>query len=574
MRFIFLFVVICPLILFGQNQLFTEKDTITFSNRAGGKIDSLDMSYTNQLATFSGGGLNCTNNVFTPQFFFQTTGLQNFRTIKPLKPMQFSGVPHIGFTYSFGSKGSQFLHFDYQQAFSKKVLLNVDGLRNSSNGFLRNSKFNDNVVNVQLRRCDKFYSLLLEGSYASKAISLNGGITNDTFLTIQGLDFMPVAKNDAKNSIKMANVKLSHYFNLLKDSVNGFGLVIKNQYEATNRVYSETADSVPNWNIDSMKTRDQYRLASIRNSAGIYYKQKRIYIDFLLQHRYWDYQNITKHRDTNEINATSSLRFDTKQFSLKNELTLNIIGAGGEWSNKSYLSTSFGKIDFSGTFQIEQKWPDAFQRFYFSNYYNYQLISYQLQTRVHTAATASYSFSSKHSIQLNYANTLLKNNYFFINNTWRNDTLDNVMLNSLSASGSFSFGIFTIQPKATLTVSTANFNYIPATTFNSRIFLKKRMFKAKKMEGIIGTDISWISSYNLLSYNTPMDAFIFNSTPQKFNSMTNLSAFVGFAIDEFRFYARVENIGYIWNDRTNQVVVGYPIQKNFIRLGITWDFFN
>ena len=56
--------------------------------------------------------------------------------------------------------------------------------------------------------------------------------------------------------------------------------------------------------------------------------------------------------------------------------------------------------------------------------------------------------------------------------------------------------------------------------------------------------------------------------------MTNLSAFLGFSIGEFRFFTRMENIGYFWNDKSNEVLVGFPIQKNFIRLGLTWDFFN
>ena len=100
------------------------------------------------------------------------------------------------------------------------------------------------------------------------------------------------------------------------------------------------------------------------------------------------------------------------------------------------------------------------------------------------------------------------------------------------------------------------------------------MFKAKKLEGIYGVDFSYISNYRLLNYNYRIDVFTTENQLANFHNMTNLSAFLGFSLGEFRFFTRVENIGYFWNNSDNQIVVGYPIQKNLIRLGITWDFFN
>lgn len=572
---LFVFLISSCNFLFGQEQLFTERDTVKFSNRTGGKLDSVDMSYASQLSTFPGGGFNFENNTITPLFLKQHVGLQNFRFFPELSPMKFSAVPHIGFSYSFGAKGTQFLHYDYQQAFSRKTLINIEGQRISSAGFLRNSNFNDNLVSLQLRHYDRVYSMILEGSYATKKISLSGGVTDDSNLDIQGLDFLPVTKSDALDSIKLATAKLSNYFNFLADSSNAIGLVIKHQYQMEARVYLENEYiPTPLWNIDSMETRDQYRLASIRNSAGFYSKAKRIYIDALVQHRYWDFQNLAVHHDTNELNFTSKLRFDHKSFLLNNDLNLNIIGAGGEWSNKSCIRTNYRKIKILGSLEMEQKLPEPFQRFYFSNYHQYSLNKYELQSRLFSRITASYDLSSKTFIQVNFSNAILHNNYFFIDSTWRNDTLTTLSINSLSISGSTSFKFIYLLPKITFNLPTANFNYLPSTTINARLFIKKKMFKAQKMEGIAGVDVSWISSYNLLNYNTPMDVFIFNSTPQQFKAMWNMSAFFGFAIDEFRFYARMENIGYFWNDKHNQVLTGYPIQKNFLRLGITWDFFN
>ena len=77
-----------------------------------------------------------------------------------------------------------------------------------------------------------------------------------------------------------------------------------------------------------------------------------------------------------------------------------------------------------------------------------------------------------------------------------------------------------------------------------------------------------------MAYNYTIDVFSIENTSKQFVQMTNLSAFFGFTLGDFRMYARMENIGYFWNDKRNQIVEGFPIQKNFIRLGVTWDFFN
>ena len=94
------------------------------------------------------------------------------------------------------------------------------------------------------------------------------------------------------------------------------------------------------------------------------------------------------------------------------------------------------------------------------------------------------------------------------------------------------------------------------------------------MEAIVGGDVAFLSSYKTLNYNPTMDLFYFNNGNEKFKDYTSFSVFFGFEISEFRFYARLENISYSFTDKKNQSVIGYPVQPNFVRLGIVWDFFN
>jgi len=571
-RIICFFILFLPFITESQSNLFSEKDTVKFTNRTGGELDSIDMTYSSNLSTFSGGALNIPNSTISIPFIKSNTGLQNFRTTSTFKDLRFSGMPHLGFSYSFGSKGTQFLHFDYQHALSKNVLLNLNYIKNSSNGFLRNSKFSDNTIDVQVRKNGKFYSSIFQGLYTNRVTALNGGVDNFTNID-NGLEDLTVKTSTSNSIIKLADVGLKNYFNLLNDSLKAIGLVTKHNYQATNREYvNSDYDSLSN--IDKFKTRDQYRFASIANSAGIYLKSKLVFLDFLVLHKYWDYQNLGKHKEVSEVNLTSSLEFKSEKIDLRNSLNSNIIGAGGEWSNTTQLTTKFRQLNLKSGMQIEQKWPDAFQRHYFSNSTSYTLQNYKLQSRLNSNLAIQYSIKNTNFIQVSISNLRLLNNYFYSGDRWNNDTLKNVNINSISLNGSVRFGVFILQPKLTLNSTSKNFNFIPSTIFNTRLFVKKKMFKAKKMEGIVGVDFSWISTYKLMGYNYQMDVFTTQNTVFNFDPMSNLSLFFGFSIGEFRFFTRYENIGYFWNNQVNQVLIGYPIQKNFIRLGITWDFFN
>ena len=577
MKNIFFILTILPFGLFSQvNQLFTESDTVKIEQRTGGKIDSMDMVYSNTIATTPAGGINLMNNCFNPKALYLFEGLQNFRTLPTDSPMRFSGIPHLGFTYSFGTKGSQFLHFDYQHAVSQKTLININSARNTSNGFTRNSKYSYSDIQFKIRRNAKKHSYLLKGDYSNRSTNLNGGIADDENINTQGLDLLPVNKYNSSSTVKIGNIKISNYFNFLNDSLKGLGISSKHQYEVTAREYFDSADTIKNPNFDTLNTRDQYRLASIRNSGGVYWKTNKTFIDVLVQHRYWDYQNLGEHRDTNEINLTSNLSIVTQKYSLKNEFSFNIIGAGNEWRNKTIATTTYKKIRILGIATIEQKWPEQFQRFYTANSYKYKLSDYKLQSKAFVELNAKYKFTDSYNLGATFTSATLINNYFFSENdsTWRSDTLTNIVFHAINLSSELKFGVLHIHPAITVNFPSTNFNYVSSTVVNSRIFIKKHFFKAKKLEGVMGVDLSWRSSHKLLSYNSILDVYTLNDTNKTFNSMSNLSAFIGFSLGQFRFYARVENIGYLWNDRKNQVLIGFPIQKNYIRIGLTWDFFN
>lgn len=553
-----------------------QMDTIRFGYRTGGKIDSLDFTNTYPLSTFSGGRFGVFNNYLELRGLYQMNGLMNFITPSEYEKLKFSALPHLGFSYSFGSGGVQFVHFDYQQKVNR-TLVNFNFNRSSSNGFMRNSAFLKNDFKARVRRSGRYLDVNIDAFYDNKEIGLSGGITNDTFIELQGLEFLPVVYDNAKSFIKLSEFELSNFFHSEKDSslVNkkGTGIQTLHRYNSVSRVFLNDTKIIE-YNYDSIITNDQYRYASILNGAGVYLKNNQLFWNVLINHKYWDYQNLGNHIDTSELNITSDLFFRHNKIELSNKFNYNILGAGNERSNSSVLKFKSSKLSLNLGFDFSQMWPLAVQRKYYSNSYDLKLNDYQLQTKIKLDFGGHLELKNNQLIKFRLENATLKNNYFFIDSLWRNDTLSSINIQSLNIGGSFHFKHLHINPNLCLNMVSENLNFMPSFVFSNRLFLKGKMFKAKKMEAIGGIDISFLSSSETLNYNPILDVFYFNSGSQIFKDYTSFSMFFGFEISEFRFYTRIENISYSFIDKKNQSVIGYPVQPNFVRLGIVWDFFN
>lgn len=113
---------------------------------------------------------------------------------------------------------------------------------------------------------------------------------------------------------------------------------------------------------------------------------------------------------------------------------------------------------------------------------------------------------------------------------------------------------------------------MPDFLAQGRLYLQGKMFNGRKLLGQIGVEASYHTGYNILETIPLMDIYRLTNTPTE--AMVNLHVFGGFEIQRFRFFFRVENLGYFWTESTNRVAVNYPIPAMQIRVGITWDFLN
>lgn len=567
----------------GFGQIDLDPDTVLYEQKTGGAIDTFDIRNGDYPTTFAGGRSILSPNGLSSYNLYQDLSSRKFQRFTRFDVLKFSAIPHLGFAYSFGGQGSQFVRLDYSQAFTDKLLFNLKYDRNAGNGFIQNSGFTENNVRLQLQRDAKRYSFQLKASYQSFTNAHSGGVvddsTTDATINLLGLEFSPVNKATAHDSLKMGSVFLKNYLNFSPDSLNHFGLTTHHHYSITNRVYLESdyLDLIYNSiYIDSANTRDQFNLARIRNAGGVYYSNRKsqFYLDGLIEHGYWNYQNLGKNIDTNEIGLVTNARIKIKDFVLNNEARINFVGAFNEWSEEARFVYSKGRLKASGGFILKNLAPEPFHRQYFANNFSYALADFNKQTILRTAA--GFNWNVKDSIfdfGIKGDFTSLSSAYTFDGETWRTDS-SNFAFASIRSDAHLALGKFNVHP--TIVYSIDADNYLPSFQFYSRMYLKTRLFKAKKLEALLGVDASYVTSFNNRLYIPAMDAFNMFVAPgtTKTDAMFNLHAFASFGIEEFRFYIRYENIGYFWNNRINEEIVGYPISSTRLRIGLSWDFFN
>lgn len=578
MKFTVMLLMICSC-YWVNAQLHSQFDTLTYNDRMSGSIDSIDISAADYGTTFDGGVSLISPIGLSADFLFENYTSPTFQSKVSWKNMQVSSLPHLGFSYSFGGQGSQFLNADYQQAFSDSLNLNLIYNRRSGNGSVRNSIFSRNNVQGQLQKLGKFYSFKLKGNYFSANTNHSGGLLKiDSNIEALGLEFIGVSKGNAFSVNKIGDIEFENFFDALKENNNiAVGLYTKHSYSIHNRVFTEESDTLnqlyPELNIDTLSTRDQFNIASVSNGAGLFFFTEKLYGDIALNHRYYDYQNLGTHNYINEFNLTSQVSAKFKRFEVVNDLHVNLVGAFNEFSENLKVNGDFGKINFQSMLNLENRASFVTQRNYFGNAAMYSNSSEALQSFTRIKANLSYEFNESIDVTFfgGYNNISSRYSYDFSQGNWRYDKVP-VTFSSIGLKSKLNFGIFNIHPRITYSIDDSN--YLPDFQGSARVFVKGRLFKAKKLEAVFGFDINYLSSYNLKLYVPYMDTYDWIASTYLSNEGFNTSAFISLGISEFRFFFRYENFSYLWSDKQSEVITNYTIPEARMRIGVTWDFFN
>lgn len=569
----------CSLLVYGQEEFFFPKvDSITIDYRSDNHwLDSVDAGFIGNINLRPAAGFQqIFEHHLAINLFNNTGGLAYTFEDLMVKP-KFSGLPYVGFQYAFGTKVTQDLQVEYQQYYRPKTHLHLQYNRRVSNGLLRNGAYTLNDLSLLFYHQKGWYATNFSGYFGGYDYGSNGGMLTDSLLDEFEIEFTPVRRDMANSKSRKLDLKWDNYFRLIGDSVIGTGLKSRHQYSLIGREYMDELLNPTMFDtlyLDTVGTRDQYQTVHFANGAGVYFDSPYFKIDGTINYQYWRNQNSAVNRDTSELFVHSNLWAALgKRIHLTNEFYFNVLGAIGEVKNYARIKYDIlNNLGIIGNVNFENLYPDPYQRFHTANYYQWKIDDLKMQQKLQVRGSVKYGDTS--FIQANVVWTTINNGRYFIDNEWRQDTLDLVTLGAVELRGALRLGKWGFYPSATYRFNSSNFAFQPQFSTMNRITFSTKLFKAQRLGMALGVDVGYETSYQYMLYNSVLDVLSPVQTADKSGGYMRLNAFLALSMDQFRFFVKAENLSSLWNDPKIRIDSNYPITPFIMRIGITWDFFN
>jgi hypothetical protein len=562
-----------------NNLLSTTTDSIGLDYRSGGvSLDSIDASFIGTLNLRPGAGDSRLIEYELPSAYGdQLNGLSYRMNKYKVKPL-WTGLPYLGFQYAFGSRLNQAMNVQYHQYLKPNTHLHFQYHRRTSNGFLRNSDFKMNDVSLLFVHSQDKYSTQFEVYYGADEQGENNGVVTDSLIPFFPLEFIDVQNNSARSKVRLLNVDWSNYFRMIGDSIIGSGFMTRHNYDLVGREYTSSIVDPTIFDtiiIDSNDTRDQYQTASVANGAGVFFSSPKFSVDAALNHRYWRNQNLDVNRDTNEAYLDAYLDFKlNKKLNFNSYFYFNFLGAIGELKSKNDVVLNISKnVKVGGRLNFINAYPTPYLRHHTANYYAWSIPTDELEMQQSLNIGGHIKFGNRNHLLASVNWTSINNGRYFIDGNWRQDTLDLISVGGIGVKGQLKAGGWSFYPGVNLRFQSANFNYQPTFSTNTRISYYTKIF-SNNLGIAFGADVGYDVGYSFLSYNGVLGVMSPLNSTKSTPSLLRLNAFTALSIDEFRFFVRAENLDYFINDQTSNVGQSIPLMPFLIRIGITWDFFN
>ncbi len=519
--------------------------------------------------------------IFQPNQLFYP-GNSIFSVSMPVqKNLIFSSLPHIGFGYSFGAQATQKLDFDYEQAFKHGFLINSSIHNFKTNGFFRNTKAQNSNYQVALARDAKCHSFQLCSSFKNIQRNWNGGIQNDSLVETFSPELIPVRKENAQSIHKNLSIQISNKFSIIQDSLKKIGFASNQEYNRFKRFYGEE-DSISAIysfvNLDSLITKDSLLQQTITNDFGLFYKSKNFKLQGGISSSYWNYQAFAYRNDTLEIGVYSDIDLKINKLSFRQNGNYNFIGASNGFNNSMGLSGNIVGLDFNISHRVINELPSVFQRFFYSNNVAYKTANLEKQWFQNLNVLVGRRIGMQ-LFQLSYELGQFNKVYQFDyqQDIWRNDlNASRGVYNQFQLKTQLNWRWLNSHLKYQYIAIEESKRFTPTHLLNARLFAKGGIFKAKKLKALAGIEFMLTSSYKRLNFIPQMTVFdLENSTLNPISSgFMNMAAFASFEVEAFRFFVRMDNLAYFWQNRQIEIIDGYAFPSTQLKVGITWDFWN
>jgi hypothetical protein len=542
------------------------QDTFLPGDRISRSFDSVDL-YVAEYQTTLPAWWRPAYQIFNPD---NLSGWQAFSH----RPFVFSAIAHVGLQYALGSNNTQRAGISYKQALSESQFVQMDYVRRSTSGAIRNSNLESNFLDLQYLIRRQRYAQKLQVLFDGDEQSLSGGLLNDSVREGFELIFSDVQNVSAGQRRRRFSLESANYFSFTADSALRTGVYLTAQLDIKNRLFTETNDFdtlYGNWLIDSADTYDHWEKSQIGGMAGYFFETRRFSVSGGVRVRYWDFDNLGDHYDTTETAIAGNLRLDPlPNLHLGANGEFNFAGAVGESALNAWGGYVSGKLRLGAKASFSSLYPELYQRHLHGNQYDYNWNTKQLVKRTNAVLEAAYS-GREASVGATAGLISCQDLPFFLDNRWRQDTLTTFSILHFTLRGDVRLGRFFIQPMVRF--QTSDLEYMPAVQLFGRMGFDGFLFKAKKLRAALGVEPGYISSYTLLDFVPYMGTYVLPGTAKQFNAMPKLSAFAQFELGFLRWFVRVENIEQVFVP-VNYEALGYPHVPMQIRVGLSWDIFN
>ncbi len=492
-----------------------------------------------------------------------------------------SALPHIGFGYMFGTQGAQYLSLEYNQVFQGNWVMNAYLKKSTLEGFFRNTAFSRSTSGFSLSRNTDKFGLSFKGNMGKLQREWSGGVIDETLLDEFAPLFIPVRKASCNSELNEFNVSASSYFRIAQLKNTSIGYTTESKVYGLNRLFSEqdTLYGLYATNyFDTLSSQDQYHHSTVDHISALYLKNDQISYHIGAKGAYWNYRNMGMYRDTVEIDIEQKFQLRKKKLQFSHFSALNLFGAWNGWNLKHQLTYGRGPFIFSVKNNTGKRIPLVFQRFYSSNNTYYSNLSLDLEGYMEQELGISYSQKNLKSA-LRYTYALNRGVYYFdpiLENWTSTSSLSNNQVHQLDISLRYGSKKVNVIQKYTYSFATELQGIIPAHHLRGSLDYKLGLFKDKILQLVIGLNYSLSSKTLVIPVRENMGVYDFLSIDQTNfqKGMLNLGAYTAIEIETFRFFFKINNLGYLWNDLRWNYMEQIYLPELTLRAGITWNFWN
>jgi hypothetical protein len=488
----------------------------------------------------------------------------------------FAGLPYVGFFYSFGSKLDQVIDLRFAYNFTKKWGLSFRFHRSSDNGQMRMSKMSLNDMNLKLSYRGLKFRSYLDAYFGNDKYQASGGIADTNELQNFSLDLIQVNRQDAQVKLKRAQVSWKNIYALGKDSSAKFNLYLQPSFHTYNRNYIESnvdTSKQASGNFNALSTDDNFQEPHALLEGGFLLRTQKLEASVGYVADYWQYNNLSNRFHGIDQYVVSGIRFETKHFVLNNALRVFTNNNPVEFTEKFNFAINYGKHQVGGAILLENYFIQPFQMAYQSNHAQWTNTYKNSTPTTRYYGNIFYQLGGKQHLKVELSDSYILHPILFSNGTWisKNGT-QNILSPKISAK--FIFWRFVSESQLEAFISNKSIFQHPDYRIRTRLFINTPLFKAKILKLVFGVNFQYYPNYNLSVYNTELGLFDFQSTYSLNTNSIQLGAFLALQIDQFRFMVSAQNMDAFWEPKNQFNAVNYPQRPFYIRLGITWDFFN